>query len=82
MTFVVGILIASGTISQLNAQESPDVILPLSVETDLPVYSGGATVNISGKVKSLNENYVQPVIIRIFDNSSQVVGIGQVIPNA
>jgi len=55
---------------------------PLSVKTELSLYSSGSTVKISGIVKSLNENFEQPVIIRILDNNGNIVSIGQTMPAA
>ena len=54
--------------------------LPISVNTELPLYSSGATVVISGVVKTLNENYDQPVTIRIIDPTNNFVTIAQVMP--
>ena len=67
----------------VTAQVLPGgTVPPLSVNSELPLYSSGATVVISGLVKTLNENYPQAVTIQILDPSSNRVFIGQVIPNA
>ena len=65
-----------------NAQIIDSSVPPLSIETELALYSPGSTVVISGLVKTLNENYDQPVLIRIVDPSNSIVTIQQVIVNS
>ena len=69
-------LLSSGLMGAVNAQETS--IPPLSVETELALYSPGSTVEITGFVKTLNENYEQPVLIRIVDPGNNIVTIQQV----
>jgi len=77
MTFTI---LSYGFIGFVQAQESS--IPPLSVETELALYSPDSTVVISGLVKTLNENYDQPVLIRIVDPGNSIVTIQQVTVNS
>jgi len=65
-----------------NAQIIDSSVPPLSIETELALYSPGSTVVISGLVKTLNENYDQPVLIRIVDPGNSIVTIQQVNVNS
>ena len=69
-------IISYGFIGAVQAQETS--VPPLSVETELALYSPDSTVVISGLVKTLNENYEQPVLIRVVDPGNNIVTIQQV----
>ena len=59
-------ILSYGMIGAIYAQELPGTsVPPLSVSTELPLYSSGSTIVISGLVKSLNENFPQAVTILI-----------------
>jgi len=77
MTFTI---LSFGLMGYVQAQESS--VPPLSVETELALYSPDSTVVISGLVKTLNENYDQPVLIRIVDPGNSIVTIHQVNVNS
>jgi len=77
MTFTI---LSYGLMGSVQAQDSS--VPPLSVETELALYSPDSTVVISGLVKTLNENYDQPVLIRIVDPSNSIVTIQQVTVNS
>ncbi len=77
MTFTI---LSFGLMGSVQAQESS--VPPLSVETELALYSPDSTVVISGLVKTLNENYDQPVLIRIVDPGNSIVTIQQVNVNS
>ena len=79
MTFTI---LSYGLMDATNAQIIDSSVPPLSIETELALYSPGSTVVISGLVKTLNENYDQPVLIRIVDPSNSIVTIQQVIVNS
>ena len=79
MTFTI---LSYGLMGATNAQILDSSVPPLSIETELALYSPGSTVVISGLVKTLNENYDQPVLIRIVDPSNSIVTIQQVIVNS
>jgi hypothetical protein len=79
MTFTI---LSYGLMGATNAQIIDSSVPPLSIETELALYSPGSTVVISGLVKTLNENYDQPVLIRIVDPSNSIVTIQQVIVNS
>lgn len=66
----------------INAQTLDSSVPPLTVETELALYSPESTVVISGLVKTLNENYEQAITIVIVDPANTIVGIAQIIPNA
>jgi len=68
MTFTI---LSYGLMGATNAQIIDSSVPPLSIETELALYSPGSTVVISGLVKTLNENYDQPVLIRIVDPSNK-----------
>ena len=75
-------ILSYGLMGGIEAQKTPATsIPPLSVETELPLYSPDSTVVISGFVKSLNENYEQPVLIRIVDPGNNIVSIQQLTVN-
>jgi hypothetical protein len=76
-------ILSYGFMGTINAQtEPPSSVPPLSVETELSLYSPDSTVVISGLVKTLNENYDQPVLIRVVDPGNNIVTIQQVNTNA
>ena len=79
MTFTI---LSYGFMGAINAQTSDSSVPPLSVETELALYSPDSTVVISGLVKTLNENYEQPVLIRIVDPGNSIVTIQQVNVNS
>ncbi len=79
MTFTI---LSYGLIGATNAQTPDSSVPPLSVETELALYSPDSTVVISGLVKTLNENYDQPVLIRIVDPGNSIVTIQQVPVNS
>ena len=72
-------ILSYGFMGAINAQTAPpSSVPPLSVETELALYSPDSTVVISGLVKTLNENYDQPVLIRVVDPQNNIVRIDQV----
>ncbi len=75
-------ILSYGLMGATNAQTPESSVPPLSVETELALYSPGSTVVISGLVKTLNENYEQPVLIRIVDPGNSIVTIQQVSVNS
>ena len=75
-------ILSYGLMGATNAQTPESSVPPLSVETELALYSPGSTVVISGLVKTLNENYEQPVLIRIVDPGNSIVTIQQVFVNS
>jgi len=79
MTFTI---LSYGLMGAINAQTPDTSVPPLSVETELALYSPDSTVVISGLVKTLNENYDQPVLIRIVDPGNSIVTIQQVNVNS
>lgn len=72
-------ILSYGFMGTIQAQSG--TVPPLSVETELPLYSPDSTVVISGFVKTLNENYEQPILIRIVDPGNNIVSIQQVPVN-
>jgi len=82
LTMLSFTILSYGLMGATNAQIIDSSIPPLSIETELALYSPGSTVVISGLVKTLNENYDQPVLIRIVDPSNSIVTIQQVIVNS
>ena len=82
LTMLSFTILSYGLMGATNAQIIGSSIPPLSIETELALYSPGSTVVISGLVKTLNENYDQPVLIRIVDPSNSIVTIQQVIVNS
>ncbi len=79
MTFTI---LSYGLMGATNAQTPDSSVPPLSVETELALYSPDSTVVVSGLVKTLNENYDQPVLIRIVDPGNSIVTIQQVTVNS
>ncbi len=76
-------ILSYGFMGATHAQTNPPTsVPPLSVETELALYSPDSTVVISGLVKTLNENYDQPVLIRVVDPNNNIVTIQQVTVNA
>ncbi len=71
-------ILSYGLMGATNAQTPDSSVPPLSVVTELALYSPDSTVVISGLVKTLNENYEQPVLIRIVDPGNSIVTIQQV----
>ncbi len=71
-------LLSYGLTGAMPALAQDAAVPPLSVETELSLYSPDSTVVISGFVKTLNENYEQPVLIRVIDPSNNIVTIQQV----
>jgi hypothetical protein len=69
-------ILSYGFMGSVQAQDSS--VPPLSVKTELALYSPDSTVVISGLVKTLNENYDQPVLIRVVDPGNNIVTIQQV----
>ncbi len=82
LIFLVFIIMSYALTAETYAQIPETSMPPLFVKTELSLYSSGSTVNISGIVKSLNENFEQPVIIRILDDNGNIVSIGQTMPAA
>ena len=82
LTMMSFTILSYGLMGATNAQIIDSSVPPLSIETELALYSPGSTVVISGLVKTLNENYDQPVLIRIVDPSNSIVTIQQVIVNS
>ena len=79
MTFTI---LSYGLMSATNAQTPETSVPPLSVETELALYSPDSTIVISGFVKTQNENYEQPVTIRIFSPNNNMVTIAQISVNS
>ena len=75
-------ILSYGLMGAINAQTLDSSVPPLTVETELALYSPESTVVISGLVKTLNENYEQAITIVIVDPANTIVGIAQIIPNA
>jgi hypothetical protein len=75
-------ILSYGLMGATNAQTPDSSVPPLSVVTELALYSPDSTVVISGLVKTLNENYEQPVLIRIVDPGNSIVTIQQVPVNS
>ncbi len=75
-------ILSYGFMGTTNAQIPGTSVPPLSVNTELSLYSPDSTVVISGLVKTLNENYDQPVLIRVVDPNNNIVTIQQVDVNA
>ena len=75
-------ILSYGFVGVPHVQAQETSIPPLSIETELALYSPGSTVSISGFVKTLNENYEQPVLIRIVDPGNNIVTIQQVSVSA
>jgi len=75
-------ILSYGLMGATNAQTPDSSTPPLSIETELALYSPGSTVVISGLVKTLNENYDQPVLIRILDPNNTIVRIEQISINS
>ncbi len=75
-------ILSYGLMGATNAQTPDSSIPPLSIKTELALYSPGSTVVISGLVKTLNENYDQPVLIRILDPNNTIVRIEQISINS
>jgi len=55
---------------------------PFTVETDQPSYDDGDTINISGMILTLNENFAQDVTLILFDPNGNIVFIAQIIPDS
>jgi len=72
-------ILSYGLMGSVKAQDSS--IPPLSVETELALYSPDSTIVISGLVKTQNENYDQPVVIRVFSPTPNMVTIAQIPVN-
>ena len=82
LTMLSFTILSYGLMGATNAQIIDSSIPPLSIETELALYSPGSTVVISGLVKTLNENYDQPVLIRILDPNNTIVRIEQISINS
>ena len=82
LTMMSFTILSYGLMGATNAQIIDSSVPPLSIETELALYSPGSTVVISGLVKTLNENYDQPVLIRIVDPGNSIVTIQQVNVNS
>ncbi len=74
-------ILSYGFMGAINAQTPDTSVPPLSVGTELSLYSPDSTVVISGLVRTLNENYDQPVLIRVVDPGNNIVRIEQVTVN-
>ena len=67
----------------INAQTPPPTsIPPLSVKTDLPLYTDGNTITVSGFIKNLNIDYPVDLTLRVFDPTGNLVRIDQITPKA
>jgi hypothetical protein len=64
-----------------NAQ-APTAVLPLSVNTDLPLYADGNTITVTGFIKTLNPDYPVDLTLIIRDPTGNLVSISQVPPNS
>jgi len=74
-------ILSYGLMGATNAQTPDSSVPPLSVKTELALYSPDSTVVISGLVRTLNENYPQAITIIIVDPANTFVGVAQIIPN-
>lgn len=61
---------------------SADTHLPLTVKTDLPLYSDGSIITITGKIRNYDSNSTlnEPVTIQVVSGTNRVA-IAQVTPN-
>jgi len=75
-------ILSYGLMGAINAQTADTSVPPLSVETELALYSPDSTIVISGLVKTQNENYDQPVTIIIRSPNNNMVTIAQISVNS
>ncbi len=69
-------ILSYGVTGAFAAEGSQEV--PLSVETNLPGYADGSTINISGKVRDSSMLKSEtPVTLRILNPDGNIVGIAQ-----
>jgi hypothetical protein len=64
-----------------NAQTETS-IPPLSVKTDLPLYTDGNTITVTGFIKTLNQDYPVDLTLIVRDPTGNLVSISQVTPNS
>lgn len=80
----LSLIILSTGLSAAYAQDASQ-IPPLSISTELPLYDQGDSVIFSGKVKTLVENNLQDITLRVIGplvngTSSNIVQIKQITP--
>jgi hypothetical protein len=80
----LSLIVLSVSLTSVYAQDSSQ-IPPLSVKTELPLYDQGDSVIFTGKVKTLVENNIQDVTLRVTGplvngTSSNIVQIKQIKP--
>ena len=76
-------ILSYGLIGAINAQTPPTTsIPPLSVKTDLPLYTVGNTITVSGLIKNLNPDYPVDLTLIIRDSTGNLVSISQITPKA
>jgi hypothetical protein len=74
-------ILSYGLIGATNAQ-APTSVPPLSVKTDLPLYTDGNTVTVTGFIKNLNQDYPVDLTLLVRDPTGNLVYIGQITPKA
>jgi hypothetical protein len=74
-------ILSYGLMGATNAQ-APTAVLPLSVNTDLPLYADGNTITVTGFIKTLNPDYPVDLTLIIRDPTGNLVSISQVTPNS
>ena len=77
---VLAVSILSYGLSGASFAQEPE--LPLSIETDSPIYAQGNTIVISGTIKTLDTNLMPDVTLIIVNPDGTIVGIQQISPVA
>lgn len=75
-------ILSYGLMGATNAQAPPPSIPPLSVKTDLPLYTDGNTITVTGLIKNLNQDYPVDLTLIIRDPTGNLVSISQITPNS
>ncbi len=70
-----------GLMDATNAQIDTS-IPPLSVKTDLPLYTDGNTITVTGLIKTLNSDYPVDLTLLVRDPTGNLVYINQITPNS
>ena len=74
-------ILSYGLMGATNAQTGTS-IPPLSVKTDLPLYTDGNTITVTGFIKTLNPDYPVDLTLIVRDPTGNLVTISQVTPNS
>jgi hypothetical protein len=74
-------ILSYGLMGATNAQ-TPTSVPPLSVKTDLPLYTDGNTVTVTGFIKNLNPDYPVDLTLLVRDPTGNLVYISQITPKA